>query len=164
MGFRIEKMNAFQIVGLSGWEDPDCGPDGALTPLWQRFMDEYNPRLYNGGGADCLYSKPFCQVSAYSFRTEGGRMRAIIGAEYKGVCPQGMTVESVPAAAWAVFSITSPPGYPHVSKAYARILTEWFPQSGWQREEEIPSLEVYPAGDAQAQGYVWEIWMPITSK
>lgn len=164
MEFRIEKMDAFQIVGLSGWEDPDCGPDDALTPLWREFMDHYNPRLYNGGGPDCLYSKPFCQVAAYSFRTEGGRMRAMIGAEYKGVKPEGMTVESVPAATWAVFPITSPTGYPHVPKAYTRILTEWFPQSGWRRDEKVSSLEVYPAGDAQADGYVWEIWMPVTEK
>lgn len=39
MEFRIEKREAFQIVGLSGWEDPECGSDDALTPLWREFMD-----------------------------------------------------------------------------------------------------------------------------
>ena len=38
MEFRIEKREAFQIVGLSGWEDPECGSDDTLTPhggsLW----------------------------------------------------------------------------------------------------------------------------------
>lgn len=165
MEFRIEKTDAFQIVGLSGWEDPDLhcrpAPGDTLTPLWRRFMDEYNPRLYNGGGPGCLYSEPFYQVAAYSYELDG---KTSIGAEYKGVRPEGMDLESVPSAEWAVFSIQSPTGWPHVPKAYTRILTEWFPQSGYNRDKSVPNLEVYPAGDAQSEDYVWEIWMPVKEK
>lgn len=50
MEFRIQQMDSFQIVGLSGLEDPDCGNGETLTPLWRRFMEEYDPRLYGGGG------------------------------------------------------------------------------------------------------------------
>lgn len=164
MEFRIEKREAFQIVGLSGWEDPECGSDDALTPLWREFMDRCNPRLYNGGGGDSLYTGPFWQVAAYRFHTEGGRMRTIIGAQYRGVRPEGMAVEEVPAATWAVFPIASPTGYPHVPKAYTRILTEWLPQSGWRRDEAVPHLQSFPPGDAQSESYVWEIWIPVAKK
>lgn len=161
MEFRIEQMESFQIMGLSGYESPDCENGETLTPLWRRFMDEYDPRLYNGGGEGCLYSRPFCQVAAYSFRTEGEKMKAVIGAQYRGVRPEGMDLETVPAAAWAVFTISGPTGYPHVPEAYTRILTEWFPASGYAREESVPNLEVYPAGDIDSPGYTWEIWMPV---
>lgn len=164
MEFRIEQMDSFQIVGLSGYEAPECEGGETLTPLWREFMDHYDPRLYNGGGADCLYSKPFCQVAAYSFKTEGEKMKAVIGAQYKEICPDGMTVETVPAATWAVFSIQSPTGYPHVPEAYTRILTEWFPASRYVRDESIPNLEVYPAGDISSPDYTWEIWMPVKNK
>ena len=147
MEFRIEKREAFQIVGLSGWEDPECGSDDALTPLWREFMDRCNPRLYNGGGGDSLYAGPFWQVAAYRFHTEGGRMRTMIGAQYRGVRPEGMAVEEVPAATWAVFPSASPTGYPHVPKAYTRFLTEWLPQSGWRRDEAVPHLQSFPPGD-----------------
>lgn len=159
MEFRIERQDSFRIMGLSGFESPDCENGETLTPLWRRFMDEYNPRLYNGGGDGCLYSKPFCQVAAYS--SEDEKLRAIIGAQYRGVCPEGMDLETVPAATWAVFTISGPTGYPHVPEAYTRILTEWFPASGYVREESVPNLEVYPAGDINSQGYTWEIWMPV---
>ena len=164
MEFRIQQMDSFQIVGLSGLEDPDCGNGETLTPLWRRFMEEYDPRLYGGGGQGCLYSEPFCQVAAYSFKTEGGRMRAVIGAQYRGVRPEGMDLETVPAATWAVFTVGGPTGYPHVPEAYARILTKWFPSSGYRRDEAVPNLEVYPTGDVSAPGYTWEVWMPVKEK
>ena len=71
-------------------------------------MDNYNFRLWNGGGTDNYYTAPFWQVAAYDFQSDGGRTKVIIGAEYKGKKPDGMTVQTVPAATWAVFTISSP--------------------------------------------------------
>lgn len=163
MKFRIEKREAFQIVGLSGREDPESLPakDDSLTPLWREFMDRYNPRLYRGGGEESLYTAPLWQVAAYSFQPEG---KNVIGAEYRGTRPEGMDLEDVPAATWAVFSIQSPTGYPHVPEAYTRILTEWFPASGYVRNEDVPNLESYPPGDASSDRYTWEIWMPVKER
>ena len=162
MEFRMERTEEFKIVGLLDKGGPDnqdymdSGP--ALGPVWQRFMKEYDPRLYNGGGSGNLYCAPFWQVAAYSFSLDG---ETAIGAEYKGVCPQGMELCTVPAAEWAVFSFPGPTGFPHVPEAYTRVLTEWFPQSGYKRDKSVPNLEVYPAGDAASPEYVWEIWMPV---
>lgn len=87
--FRMERTEAFQIVGLVDRGEPadrdymDSEP--ALGPLWRRFMAEYDPRLYNGGGAENLYCPPFWQVAAYSFALDG---ETAIGAAYKGICPR----------------------------------------------------------------------------
>lgn len=160
LNFRIEKRSSFQIAGLAGW-DEECKAGESLTPLWRTFMEKYNSSFWNGGGADGYYTAPFWQVGAYWFEPVSGRTKTIIGAEYKGRKPEDTTVETIPAATWAVFSITSPTGIEYVPAAYTKIMTEWFPASQYQRDEQTPSLEVFPKGDAAKESYTWEIWMPI---
>ena len=164
MNFRIEKKESFQIIGLSGYETTECKEGECLTPLWREFMDKYNSRLWNGGGKNKCYCSPFWQAAAYSFQSSNGKTKTIIGAEYKGQDIENMTVETIPAATWVVFSITSLTGIDYVPKAYTQIMTEWFPASNYKRDESIPNLEVFPEGDASAMDYKWEIWIPVKSK
>lgn len=164
MNFRIEKKESFQIIGLSGYETGECKNGDSLTPLWREFMDHYDSRLWNGGGANNYYMAPLWQVAAYSFQADNGKVKAIIGAEYKGQEVKDMSVETIPAATWAVFTITSPTGIDYVPAAYSQIMTEWFPASQYKRNESVPSLEVFPAGNANAMDYTWEIWIPVISK
>jgi len=160
MNFRIEEKESFQIMGLSGVEAIDQKPEGddTLPPLWREFMDSYNMRLWNNG--DSHYLAPLWQVAAYDF----DEANTIIGAEYKGRKLEGMSLKAVPAATWAVFMITSPAGKPYVPEAWTLIITEWFPTSGYKRDESVPSMEVFPDGDASSKDYQWEIWMPVLKK
>lgn len=175
LNFRIEKREAFQIVGLAGY-DEECQADDSqvgdsqagdsqavdsLSPLWRTFMEKYNSSFWNGGGTDSYYTAPFWQIGAYWFEQVNGKTKTMIGAEYKGRKPEGTTVEAIPAATWAVFSVTSPTGIEYVPAAYTQIMTEWFPASQYQRDEHTPSLEVFPEGDAAGENYTWEIWMPV---
>lgn len=104
---------------------------------------------------------PFWQVGVYHFQSENGKTKAIIGAQYRGTKLENMAVETIPAATWAVFSMNSPTGIDYVPAAYTRILTEWLPSSGYSRDVSIPSLEVFPPGNAGSADYTWEIWMPV---
>lgn len=158
--FRIEKRESFQIAGLAGL-DGECEAGDSLTPLWRTFMEKYDAAFWNGGGGNSYYTAPLWQVGAYWFETVEGRTRTIIGAEYKGRKPDETTVETIPAAMWAVFSITSPTGKEYVPAAYTKIMTEWFPLSQYRRDEQTPGLEVFPKGNPSAEGYTWEIWMPV---
>ncbi|MCL2753159.1 MAG: AraC family transcriptional regulator [Defluviitaleaceae bacterium] len=162
MNFRIEKKDSFQIMGLAGTDNLDCNTWGndTLPPLWRKFMDEYHPRLQNAGGKS-FYSMPFEQVAAYDFGNDQNSTNIIIGAQYHGTKPDGMTTKTIPAATWAVFTITSPTGAPYVPEAWTRVITEWFPASGYLRDEEVPSMEVFPDGNASSKDYQWEIWMPV---
>lgn len=164
MEFRIEKRESFQIMGLSGYDTAECAPGETLTPLWREFMDHYNPRLWNGGGTASYYTAPFWQVGAYQFQSQDGKTRTIIGAQYRGEAPEGMAIETIPAATRAVFPVVSPAGIDHVPAAYTRILTEWFPASGYRRDTSVPNLEVFPAGNASSAEYTWEIWIPVVSR
>lgn len=162
MDFRIEKREGFKIIGLLGYDNDECNSGDSLTPLWRDFMDNYNHRLWNNG--DSYYTEPFWQVGAYNFQSSDGKTKAIIGAEYKGTMLEGMAIETIPDATWAVFTIVSPSGIDFVPDAYTRIVTEWFPTSKYKRNELVPSLEVFPDGDANSTDYRWEIWMPVIIK
>ena len=164
MTFRIEKRDSFQIMGLLDHADmKDYEAGECLPKMWREFMDNYNPRLRNDGG-DSYYTAPLWQVGAYDFKEESGKTKSIIGAEYKGRKLDGMAIETVPAATWAVFTFNSPTGAPYVPEAWMRVITEWFPASQYKRDESVPSMEVFPDGDADSHDYEWEIWMPVLSK
>ena len=131
-------------MGLSGYESSECLLDDGLSPLWHKFMDEYDKKLWNNG--DSFYTYPFWQAAAYQFESQDGLTKTIIGAEAKNKVPAGLTVETIPAADWVVFTINSRTGFDNVEKAYARILTEWFPQSQYSRDTSMSHLEMFPGG------------------
>jgi len=177
MNFRIEKKESFQIMGLSGYVTDefvevtqDDGKKVLMPPLWKEYYEKYYLLCRN------YYSTPFWEVGvsffnsnddAYYFNLQNGSVKTIIGAEYKGKKPDGanLTIETIPAATWAVFSIHSTTGKDQHNEAYARVLTEWLPASQYKRDQSAPNLDVYPTNkNGQAQGYVWEIWLPVLSK
>lgn len=162
MQFRIEKKESFQIMGLSGYDSAE--KEGSLTPLWNKFMKEYDPKLWNNGRPS-YYTEPFYQVSAYFCTPGSDKVKTIIGAEYKEAKPEGITlsVETIPAATWAVFSFYGQTGYDKYDEAYTRILTEWLPTSQYRRDETAPNLDVYPSGEIN-ENYTWEIWVPVLRK
>ena len=165
MDFRIEKMDSFTVMGLSGhlvegetWEES----------LWGVFLDEPNgdgPGTYNVVLREKYYTPPFYQVGVYDFQSYDGKTPLIIGAEFKGSTPdiKGLSFKTVPAATWAVFSIKGVTGPTAYAAAWTRIMTEWLPQSSYTRNTAVPNLDVYPA-NAIDENYVWEIWLPVLSK
>ena len=170
MEFRIEEMGSFTIMGLSGhskdntpWEET----------LWAEFLDggsgkygsgSFNQALLNKGNPN-YYTAPFWQVGAYDFQSYDGKTPLIIGAEYKGSTPdiKNLSFKTIPAATWAVFPIRGETGPAAYDAAYTRIFTEWFPQSGYARNESVPHLDIYPGGKID-ENYVWELWFPVTKK
>ena len=169
MNFRIEKKESFQIMGLSGYiTDDEMNSERILPSLANEFVrgypdNGYNSRLWTH------YTAPFWQIVAIDFQSVDGKTKAIMGAEYKGKKPDGidLTIQTVPAATWAVFSINSSTGKQQHDKAYTRILTEWFPASQYKRDESAPNLDIYPTNtdiSARDENYSWEIWMPVLDK
>ena len=169
MNFRIEKKDSFQIMGLSGYTG---GNVEWKDSLWGEFLDggdgadgsgTFNQALWNKGKPS-YYTAPFWQVGAYDFHSENGKIPTIIGAEYKGAKPyvDGLSMKTIPEATWAVFTFKGETGA-KVGEAITRIVTEWFPQSQYVRNESIPMLDVYPDGKID-ENYTWEIWMPVLNK
>ena len=165
MEFRIEERDSFTIMGLSGHIVED---ESWEESLWGVFLDEPNgdtPGTYNVVLREKYYTAPFHQVGVYDFQSFDGKTPLIIGAEFKGSTPdiKGLSFKTVPAATWAVFSIKGETGPAAYGTAVTRILSEWFPQSNYVRNEAVPHLDVYPAVEID-DNYVWELWFPVLSK
>jgi len=170
MNFRIEKKGSFQIMGLAGYTK--IGKLEWEGTLWQEFLDgngkdgsgTFNKAFWNKGKPS-YYTAPLWQVGAYDFHSVEGKTPTIIGAEYKGTKPdvEGMSMKTIPETTWAVFTIKGETGPKAMDEAFTRIITEWFPQSQYARNETIPHLDVYPDGKVD-ENYTWEIWMPVLSK
>ena len=174
MNFRIEKMESFRIMGLAGYDiiGENCQEKPWEESLWGQFLDggngpngsgSFNKAFWNNGNPS-YYTAPFWQVGAYDFQSVDGKTPIIIGAEYKGTKPdiEGMTMKIIPEATWAVFTFTGETGS-KVGEAITRINTEWFSQSQYKRNENVPMLDVYPDGEMD-ENYEWEIWMPVLAK
>ena len=173
MNFRIEKRDSFQIMGLAGYFTPG---EKWKDSLWGQFLDggdgpdgsgTFNQALYNNNGKNGkpnYYTAPFYQVGATDFHSSDGKTPLIIGAEYKGTKPdiKGISMKTIPAATWAVFTFKGETGA-KVGEAITRIVTEWFPQSQYVRDESVPMLDVYPPGRID-ENYAWEVWMPVLNK
>jgi len=147
MEFRIEIKESFQIMGLSGYETENTEREGEVTGVWAPFTADYDKKLRD------YYTEPYWQVGASSKKYVDGKMKLTIGAEYKGKMIEGMDIETIPEATYAVFSFEYPVGYSIYEENYAKILNEWFPTSGYKRDEDSMDLEVY--------GDHWEIWIPV---
>ncbi|MCL2171461.1 MAG: AraC family transcriptional regulator [Defluviitaleaceae bacterium] len=169
MDFRIEKMGSFQIMGLAGYFTPG---EEWKDSLWGQFLDgadgadgsgTFNQALWNKGNPS-FYTSPFWQVGATDFHSIDGKTPTIIGAEYKGAKPdiENLSMKTIPEATWAVFTFKGETGA-KVGEAITRIVTEWFPQSQYVRNENVPMLDSYPDGQID-ENYKWEIWMPVLSK
>lgn len=73
--------------------------------------------------------------------------------------PEGFRVHEIPARTWAVFECKGP--MPDaIQDLFHRIVTEFFPSSGYQPTYEL-DIEAYPAGPMTAADYKSEVWIPI---
>ena len=104
-------------------------------------------------------------VAAFDFHVQDGKVKIMIGAEPEDPTDLSAFADAdmllgVPAADWAVFSFTDELSPANTSQAYTRILAEWFPLSGYRRNESAPHLERTPYGPG-AEALPWEIWIPV---
>jgi|GEM_PF-2862990 len=182
MEYRIEVKESFQIMGLSGYEDDNTKREGEVTGVWAPFTADYDKKLrdfytapyWQVGASDKKFvngktNTDFHQTSVLAVGQnapcggaglpsantvfEWNQYKLTIGAEYKGKMIEGMDIETIPAATYAVFPFDYPTGYTIYTESYAKILNNWFPSSGYKRDEDGMELEVY--GDR------WEIWIPV---
>ena len=47
-----------------------------------------------------------------------------------------------------------------VNEIYCKIIYEWLPSANLERDEKVPTVEVYPF-DMSDDGFEWEIRIPI---
>ncbi len=156
MNYRIEKRDAFRVVGVKRHFDLNIDENFQKIPMFwgdvfQNGMFERICELSNQeplgvlGLCTCMNGKDFDYYIA-----------AVTDQEK----PADMNEFVVPESTWAIFECTGP--MPEaIQDLQKRIITEWLPASGYEYAD-APDIEVYPAGDIHSSDYKCEVWLPIS--
>ncbi len=154
MNYRIEKKEAFRIVGVSVPLDRDIEKNFAVIPSkWQETAE--NGTLQRLAGL--MDTEPM-GVLGVSVCNDLEPWRYFIAAASTKEA-EGLAEYVVPAATWAVF-----PGEganQSIQELERRIVTEWLPDSGYEYGS-APDVEVYLNPDPQNARY--EVWIPVIKK
>lgn len=154
MEYRIEKRDAFQVVGVSAPMEHELEKNFALVPrMWERAGTDGTIQRLAGlmegppagllGICDCQDGQEWRYYIAVASTRTGGGLETCL----------------VPAATWAVF-----PGAgsaQSIQELEQRILTEWLPTSGYEYGAG-PDVEVYLSADPADARY--EVWIPVVKK
>lgn len=159
MNYRIEKKEAFRIVGVK----LEC----PWTPEKQEGFVEVPKFWIKHGQAGTIPAlcaqmdqEPFgvLGISVGDWATAGSFDYYIAVSSSQAV-PEGMFSYEIPACTWAIFECRGVA--PHaIQEMQKRIMTEWFPNSGYQYAD-APDIEQYTDGDQQNEDYLSYIWVPV---
>jgi len=173
MNFRIEKRDAFNIVGIFELMQKDIEKNSEIVPrMWNKAtadgtieklaakMDGQPKGLL--GVSICNGCQP-PQSNVLSCECgdscECETWRYIIAVASSAESDGTFKAFAVPAFTWAIF-----PGEgqgPDIQELEKRIITEWLPTSGYEYANG-PDIEVYLTPDPQNMKF--EVWLPVTKK
>jgi AraC family transcriptional regulator len=158
MDYRIEKKDAFRIVGVKTPRCRDMETNFQTVPqFWlQVSQTDSIPRLMALQAGEPQALLGVCV-------NDGDHMEYYIAVRSDTPLPgdrPDFRAYTVPACTWAVFpgSGVMPTAIQELER---RIITEWLPVSGYEYANG-PDIEVYLTDDSQNTDF--EIWLPIEKK
>ncbi|MCI9549592.1 MAG: AraC family transcriptional regulator [Oscillospiraceae bacterium] len=149
MEYRIEKRDAFRIVGVSAPLSKDMEENFQCVPqLWGKAaVDGTIPRL-----AGLMDGEPRGLLGVCDGLESARYYIAVASSAPAG---EGLEEYTVPAFTWAVFPGTGE-GAPAIQALERRVVTEWLPTSGYEYAEG-PDVEVYLDPECTK----FEVWIPV---
>ncbi|MFV0352994.1 MAG: effector binding domain-containing protein [Oscillospiraceae bacterium] len=159
MNYRIEKKDAFRIIGAkleATWTAEKQEAFEQVPKFWgEQYQNGLIPRLcqYMDGQPEGVLG-----VSVGDWQQDG-TFNYYIAVSSTQPLPEGLSEYEVPASTWAVFECRGAMPF-SIQKMQERIMTEWFPNSGYQYAD-APDIEVYTDGDQSAEDYLCWIWVPV---
>lgn len=154
MNYRIEKKDAFRIIGVSSPLEKEIEKNFEVVPkMWQdAAVNGTIPRL---AGLMDNEPKGLLGVSACNDAEQWKYFIAVSSTKEAAEFEEYI----IPAATWAIFSGTGTNS--SIQELEQRIVTEWLPTSGYEYAN-APDIEVYINPDpANAQ---YEVWIPVIKK
>lgn len=155
MEYRIEKKEAFRIIGVSAPLEKEIEKNfGTVPALWGKAAQDGTVQKLAGamdGKLQGILGVSSCQEE------EDWKYFIAVASEQK--LETGWEEYMVPESVWAVF-----PGKGTnlaVQELERRIVTEWLPASGYEYGN-APDLEVYLNPDPA--NAVFEVWIPVIKK
>lgn len=156
MNYRIEKKEAFRIIGVS-------------TPLCKEIEKNFEsvPKFFNETAANgtvqklagLMKNEPM-GVLGVSACNEQEDWRYFVAVANQDDSAEGFEEYTVPASTWAIFpgEGVMPAAIQDIEK---RIVMEWLPTSGYEYAS-APDIEVYLNADPQNAKF--EVWIPVIKK
>ncbi|GEK57964.1 AraC family transcriptional regulator [Marinococcus halophilus] len=162
MNYRIEKKEAFRIVGISK-RVPIIfeGENPEINAMWQSLSEEKIHELLalsNGEpGGMIQASTNFSEARM----EEQGELDHYIGVVTDKTISEAWEALEVPASTWAVFTSSGP--FPeHLQTTWGQIYSEWFPSSGYQQAQG-PEILWMENNQFHNPDFTSEIWIPVKS-
>lgn len=155
MNYRIEKKDAFRIIGKSIPLNKDIEKNFEEVPaMWQKAaMDGTIQTLAMCMDCDL---KGLLGVSACNDEDE---WRYFIAVASNRALEEELEEYTIPASTWAIFEGEG--DNLSIQELEKRIVTEWLPTSGYEYAN-APDIEVYLNPDPQNAKY--EVWIPVVRR
>ncbi len=145
MNYKIEKKEAFRIIGISAPLDQEIENNFAVVPqMWQEAST--NGTLQKLASMMDTPPMGLLGVSACNNEEQWKYYIAVSSTKPTGEFEQ----YTIPAATWAIFSGSGT--NQSIQELEQRIITEWLPTSGYEYAN-APDIEVYLNPDPQNAQY-----------
>ncbi|MBA4699507.1 MAG: AraC family transcriptional regulator [Ruminococcus sp.] len=156
LNYRIEKKEAFRIVGVSQPLHKEVEENFMIVPqMWQDAA--VNGTIQKLAG---MMDSPVMGVLGVSVCNDEEQWKYFIAVSSSAPVDEGLEEYIVPAFTWAIF-----PGEGACPQAIQelerRIVAEWLPTSGYEYDNG-PDIEVYLNPDPQQAEF--EVWIPVTKR
>lgn len=155
MKYRVEKKEAFRIVGVSIPLHKDIEKNFEIAPqMWGRaFMDGTLDKLVT------LMNQQPMGVLGVSVCGNEEEWKYYIAVSSSLPAPENVEEYVVNAFTWAIFPGEGASNT--IQELEQRIITEWLPTSGYEYDNG-PDIEVYINADPANAKY--EVWLPVVKK
>lgn len=148
--FRVEKKEAFRILGLSCPLDKDLEKNFDVIPsVWNRALEDGT--LMKLGAL--MNQNPQGLLGVSACHTEEWKYLLAVSSDQKS---SDFEEYEIPSCTWAVFEGAGT--NVSLQNLERRVLMEWLPTSGYQYAN-VPDIEVYIKADPQDA--VYEYWLPV---
>lgn len=155
MNYRIEKKEAFRIVGVSSPLEKEIEKNFEIVPtMWANAAS-------SGMIAQLamMMDSELKGLLGVSSCNEAEDWKYYIAVASTKSLPDGIEEYIIPSATWAIF--TGEGTNQSIQGLEKRIVTEWLPTSGYEYGN-APDIEVYLNPDSQNAKY--EVWIPVVRK
>ena len=155
MNYRIEKKEAFRIVGVSSPLEKEIEKNFEIVPtMWANAAS-------SGMIAQLamMMDSELKGLLGVSSCNEAEDWKYYIAVASTKSLPDGIEEYIIPSATWAIF--TGEGTNQSIQDLEKRIVTEWLPTSGYEYGN-APDIEVYLNPDPQNAKY--EVWIPVVRK
>ncbi len=155
MNYRVEKKEAFRIVGISKPLEKEIEKNFIIVPqMWgEAAMNGTIQRMASmmDGKTKGLLGISLCN--------EADNWRYYIGVESNQQRSNDLEEVIIQESTWAIFSGEG--SNSSIQELEKRIVTEWLPTSGYEYGN-APDIEVYY--NADPNNSIYEVWIPIVRK